>query len=80
MFIHQRCTPPKTNMAMENPPFEGVFPIENGDFPCHVSFRGCSALLFHLKVYCSRNCDKVISSVFLVDLRYIWYICINGKV
>ncbi len=23
----------KTNMAMENPPFEDVFPIENGDFP-----------------------------------------------
>ena len=26
-------TPPKTNMAMEHPPFEDVFPIENGDFP-----------------------------------------------
>ena len=24
---------PKTNMTMENPPFEDVFPIENGDFP-----------------------------------------------
>ena len=24
---------PKTNMAMENPPFEDVFPIENYDFP-----------------------------------------------
>ena len=23
----------KTNMTMENPPFEDVFPIENGDFP-----------------------------------------------
>ena len=23
----------KTNMARENPPFEDVFPIENGDFP-----------------------------------------------
>ena len=26
-------TPPKINMAMENPPFEDVFPIERGDFP-----------------------------------------------
>ena len=25
--------PPKTNMAMEHPPFEDVFPIENEDFP-----------------------------------------------
>ena len=24
--------PPKTNMTMENPPFEDVFPIENGGF------------------------------------------------
>ena len=23
----------KTNMTMENPPFAGAFPIENGDFP-----------------------------------------------
>ena len=34
--------PPKTNMTMENPPFEDVFPIENGDFQCHVSFQGCT--------------------------------------
>ena len=26
-------TPLKTNMTLENPPFEDVFPIENGDFP-----------------------------------------------
>ena len=33
--------PPKTNMTMENPPFEDVFPIENGDFPAsHVSLPG----------------------------------------
>ena len=25
-------THPKTNMTMENPPSEDVFPIENGDF------------------------------------------------
>ena len=25
--------PPKTNMTMEDPPFEDVFPIEHGDFP-----------------------------------------------
>ena len=32
-------TPPKTNMAMEHPPFEDVFPIEDGDFilPCQFS-------------------------------------------
>ena len=26
-------TPQKTNVTLENPPFEEVFPIENGDFP-----------------------------------------------
>ncbi len=26
-------TPPKTNMTMENQPFEDVSPIRNGDFP-----------------------------------------------
>ena len=26
-------TPQKTNMAMENPPFEDVFPIKDGDVP-----------------------------------------------
>ena len=25
-------TPQKTNMTMENPPFEDVFPSKNGDF------------------------------------------------
>ena len=34
-------TPPKTNMTMENSPFEDVFPIEHGDLPAsHVSFQG----------------------------------------
>ena len=28
-----RFTSPKTNMTMETPPFEDVFPIENCDFP-----------------------------------------------
>ena len=31
-------THPKTNMAIENTLFEEVFPIENRDFHCHVSF------------------------------------------
>ena len=34
-------TPLKTNMTVENPPFEDVFPIENRNFQCHVSFQGC---------------------------------------
>ena len=29
----QNHTPLKTNMTLENWPFEDVFPIENGDFP-----------------------------------------------
>ena len=29
----------KSTWAMKNPPFEDVFPIENGIFHCHVSFR-----------------------------------------
>ena len=31
--IHRRIYPSKTNMTITNPPFEDVFPIENGDFP-----------------------------------------------
>ena len=30
---HERYTPLKTNMKLENPPIEDVFPIEHGDFP-----------------------------------------------
>ena len=38
---HWAVPPAKTNMTMENPPFEDVFPIEIGDFPVsHVSFQG----------------------------------------
>ena len=33
MNASQFDTPPKTNMTMENPPVEDMFPIENGDFP-----------------------------------------------
>ena len=29
----QKKTFPKTNMTMEEQPFEDLFPIENGDFP-----------------------------------------------
>ena len=37
-------SPRRTSMTMENPPFEAVFPIGNGDFPAsHVSFQGCNA-------------------------------------
>ena len=33
-FLKWRCdTSPKTNMTMENPPFEDVFPIKHGVFP-----------------------------------------------
>ena len=35
-----RVTPVKTNMTVENPPFEDVFPIENGDFPMLCLFSG----------------------------------------
>ena len=28
-------------MTMENPPVEDVFPIQHGDFQCHVGFQGC---------------------------------------
>ena len=35
--------PRKTKMTMEHPPFEDVFPIENGDVPMScVSFQGCN--------------------------------------
>ena len=36
-----RCfTPRKINIAMENPPFEDVFPIQDGDFPLLCLFTG----------------------------------------
>ena len=31
--MKQYFSPPKTNMTMEDPPFEDIFPIENVDFP-----------------------------------------------
>ena len=44
----QGCTPPKTNMTMENPLFEDVFPIENRYFLLKIGilfiFRGVSAI------------------------------------
>ena len=30
----------KSNIAMENPPFEDVFPIQDGDFPLLCLFTG----------------------------------------
>ena len=39
-FQRNILPPKKTNMAMENPPFEDVFPIENGVFqPVMLVFR-----------------------------------------
>ena len=37
------------NKTLEYPPFEDVFPTENGDFPaCHASFPECNFLLSNL--------------------------------
>ena len=33
MLLQIQVPPPKTNMTMENPPFEDVFPIEHGKCP-----------------------------------------------
>ena len=33
MILNVLDTTLKTNMTMENPPFEDVFPVEHGDFP-----------------------------------------------
>ena len=33
-------TPKKTNMTIKHPPFEDVFPVENGDFPMSCWFSG----------------------------------------
>ena len=39
------CIPPnKTNMTMENPLFEDVFPVENGEFPMSCLFSGVYTL------------------------------------
>ena len=44
-FVHICCTPLKTNMTLENPPFEDVFAIKHnmGIFQSHVSFQGCTS-------------------------------------
>ena len=34
------CTLRQSNIAMENPPFEDVFPIQDGDFPLLCLFTG----------------------------------------
>ncbi len=41
-------TLPKTNMTIEHPPFEDVFPIENGDFSnVTLVFRGVRDVFFN---------------------------------
>ena len=49
-----------TNMAMENPPFERVFPIEHGDFPAsHTSLPEGSLLdLLSSDVFCHPKSTK----------------------
>ncbi len=55
---------PKTNMTMENPPFEDVFPIENWDFPIvMLVFRGVNCTRHKICTssfqHCRKNlCDK----------------------
>ncbi len=45
MPVNTRITLPKTNMTMENPPFEDVFPIEHGGFSnVMLVFRGVITL------------------------------------
>ena len=40
VFLYRFVTPKKTNMTLEDRPFEDVFPTEMGIFQCHVSFQG----------------------------------------
>ena len=41
---------------MENPPFEDVFPIEDGDFPAsHVSLLEGRSCIFHEKMHLVSN-------------------------
>ena len=39
-FIQKSTTLRQSNIAMENPPFEDVFPIQDGDFPLLCLFTG----------------------------------------
>ena len=39
---HQKATLPETNIAMENGPFENVFPAKDGIFHCHASLQATS--------------------------------------
>ena len=53
------CTPPPTpNMTVEHPPFEDVFPIENGNFPnIMLVFRGVLCCSFWKWVFLTRIVD-----------------------
>ena len=60
-------TPPKTTMTMENPPFEDVFPIGNGNFSVSHSLfftQGCN--FFFPENLCLQNTTR------WWQLKYFW--------
>ena len=60
-MICQWYYPPlKTKLTMENPPFEGVCPIEHGDFP-----KGCffAHPLFWIGAFLLPSCDSPTGSI-----------------
>ena len=60
-------TSPKTNMSMENPPFEDVFPIENRDFPTPNLFSG---VFIHVpRVFASTEPCRIHVSIVVLQGR-----------
>ena len=58
------CTPPKTNMTMENQPFEDVSPIKNGCLMCleHIqkySTNGLWMVIYHGRITNQTNPSHV---------------------
>ena len=56
----------KTNMTMENLLFEDAFPIESGDYQCHVSFQGCISL----NSTRPNSCKTITLVIFFIHQRH----------
>ena len=64
--------PPKTNMAMENQPFETVFPVLNmRNFQSHVSFQWCSSVE---RSCCGCSCACVNGTQNILYFAYAWFV------
>ena len=62
-------TPPQTNMTIEHPPFEDVFPTEIGIFEHHVRFEGSTLCLIE---YGRSNPAVQVIYLYIRGLLFYW--------